>query len=74
MNQHIKDICKIGQGVSCCRYLVAGPKGLECAKVTDHKQVLDFRAATGTMTARSDNCGGYPMETSLIILNEKSEL
>lgn len=28
----IKDICKIGQGKDCCRYLVMGANGFECMK------------------------------------------
>lgn len=32
MNPHIKNVCKIGQGHACCRYLLMGPKGWECAK------------------------------------------
>ena len=70
MNQYVAEICKIGQGISCCRFLVVGPKGFECVKFTEHRHLLDFRAATGTMTAQSDNCDGYSIEESLQLLNE----
>ncbi len=30
---HVKDVCKIGQGNLCCRYLVVGKDGFECVKL-----------------------------------------
>ena len=51
-----KEMCKIGQGADCCRYLTGGQTGLECAKLTGLRAVIDARAAT--MTAQSDNCPG----------------
>jgi len=56
MNRHVVDICKIGQGKFCCRYLVAGSDGLECAKHTTLKALLDNRVYTGKMNAQGDNC------------------
>lgn len=58
MTEHIKEVCKIGQGHQCCRYLVMGGKGFECAKHTELKMLLDTRVATETITARGDNCEG----------------
>lgn len=39
LSTYVKDICKIGQGHDCCRYLLMGPKGFECGKVTDKGEV-----------------------------------
>lgn len=58
MNEQIKNICKIGQGNDCCRYLMMGSGGWECAKGTSLQRTLDIRAEFGKMTARGDNCEG----------------
>ena len=54
--EHVKDVCKIGQGHKCCRYLACGAKGFECLKHTSMRQLLDARG--NSMTARADNCKG----------------
>lgn len=55
---HIFDVCKIGQDEKCCRYLVAGSGGFECAKdEIGLKNTIDLRVET--MNAKSDNCVGY---------------
>lgn len=72
INKHVKDICKIGQGRDCCRYLVAGSDGFECAKLTSMKASIDWRVATSTMTAIDDNCDGYPTNKSIKILNDET--
>ena len=66
MNNYVKDVCKIGQGATCCRYLVIGPKGFECVRDTDMKEYLDSRVAMETMVARGDNCDGR----TLVELNQ----
>jgi hypothetical protein len=58
MNEHVKNICKIGQGYDCCCYLVVGVHGFECAKGTSLANVLDLRVIAETITARGDNCDG----------------
>jgi hypothetical protein len=58
MNEQVKNVCKLGQGNACCRYLVIGPMGFECVKNTDMKDYLDARVAMETMVARADNCEG----------------
>ena len=77
LSKYIQNVCKIGQGHECCRYLLMGPKGFECAKAVDDgpvqmledkmkkrtpfksaKEILDWRAQMGLMTARGDNCEG----------------
>lgn len=67
MNTHVKNVCKIGQGNICCRYLIIGINGFECVKNTDMKAYLDARAAMETMVARADNCKGK----TIIELNSK---
>jgi hypothetical protein len=58
ISDHVKNVCKIGQGNTCCRYLVIGSSGFECVKNTDMKAYLDSRVAMETMDARADNCEG----------------
>lgn len=59
-DKRIKTVCGIGQGHKCCRYLVCGQYGFECAKHhTLLKQELDRRVATETIHARGDNCAGW---------------
>lgn len=56
MNKYLSEVCKIGQGKACCRYIVAGAKGIECAKTTSLKPTIDARVES--MVAQSDNCDG----------------
>lgn len=56
--EYIMNTCKIGQGADCCRYVVAGTSGIECAKLTSMKETIDQRVETGQFTATSDNCDG----------------
>ena len=59
-SQQIIDVGKIGQGVNCCRYLICGVNGFECAKATSLKDAIDVRV--NQMNAKSDNCGGVKNE------------
>ena len=59
-NKHFHKVCKSGQGADCCRYVVAGSKGIECAKFSSLKEILDKRVAEESMVARGDNCAGVP--------------
>jgi hypothetical protein len=56
-DKEVKEVCKPGSP-DCCRFLVCGAKGFECAKLTELRNTLDFRANIGQMTARGDNCEG----------------
>ena len=38
----------------------AGSKGIECAKFSSLKEILDKRVAEESMVARGDNCAGVP--------------
>jgi len=58
MNTVIKDVCKIGQGHNCCRYLVMGAQGFECVKHSAMASLLDQRVQQETITARGNNCEG----------------
>ena len=57
-DNYISTVCRIGQGHECCRYLMMGGKGFECAKLTGVKGILDKRVEEETITARGDNCDG----------------
>ena len=58
--QQIIDVCKMGQGADCCRYLICSGNGFECAKTTSLKDAIDTRM--NQMNAKSDNCGGVKNE------------
>ena len=54
----LKNICKIGQGHECCRYLVLTSEGWSCAKHTNLRIHLDIRVEKKSIGARGDNCEG----------------
>ena len=70
MNKYVEDICKIGQRTDCCRYLVMGTKGFECAKFTSIASLLDSRVVSKTINARGDNCEGMTESESIEKLND----
>lgn len=53
----IKETCKIGQGADCCRYLIMGCTGFECAKL-EHGLKVTIDARVESMSAQADNCEG----------------
>lgn len=61
-NEHLKEVCKIGQGKECCRYLTCGPQGFQCAKCSSLKYQLDGRVWSSTIVAQGDNCDGKLLE------------
>ena len=71
MNEQVKDICKRGGRAKCCRYLIAGTDGFECAKLTTLKPVIDNKVKKGQFTAKGDNCLGIDSDKSKVILNQK---
>lgn len=71
MSPFVKDTCKIGQGHDCCRYLLMGAKGFECAKLSKTGALLDSRVADKSMNARGNNCDGYTESESINFLNNK---
>lgn len=55
----LKEVCKIGQGAECCRFIVVSDEGLMCAKnKTVSHDVLNNLVNEGIMTAQGDNCEG----------------
>jgi hypothetical protein len=59
MNKHIKDICKIGWGKDCCRYLTMSPNGWNCERNNpDIKNIIDKKVESGSFTAQGINCDG----------------
>lgn len=60
---HVKTVCKMGQGEKCCRYLGMGEHGFECLKKDElHKASIDLKWATESHVAQGDNCDGYEKE------------
>lgn len=58
-DEWLKGVCKIGQGHECCRYVVCGPNGFECAKHDPSlAPQLNFRVFCETINARGNNCPG----------------
>lgn len=56
------NICKVGQGAACCKYLVFS-KHMECCKDNPYnKKVIDDNWATTPHVAQGDNCKGYLTE------------
>ena len=59
--EHLREVCKIGQGKACCRYMGVSDR-FECLKHSSVKDALDSRARNNTMTAQGDNCDGKLLE------------
>lgn len=62
--EHVKQICRIGDGADCCSFLLASGKGFECAKTPGMEKlfgILILRRGMNHMTALGDNCEGYAM-------------
>jgi len=57
-DNHLKQVCKPGQGEGACRYLVMMPGEFSCAKGSNLQSAIDQRAPT--MGAQGDNCSGTP--------------
>lgn len=59
VSEYIKDICKIGQGADCCRYLAMQASGFVCMKVRDDlKELIDDSWVRTQRVAQGDNCEG----------------
>jgi len=56
------ETCKMGKGNKCCRYLVLGTAGFECAKGSSMAPAIDSRVANGHFLSKGDNCAGYQVE------------
>jgi hypothetical protein len=61
--KYTKEVCKIGQGKKCCRYLICDGDGFQCAKfILEFRGELDVRVTLNKITAQGDNCEGCPPE------------
>jgi hypothetical protein len=69
ISDYVTMYCRIGQEWKCCRYLVVGTQGFQCAKLTSLKHTIDAKVIT--MSAKSDNCDGMSLVTSVEVLNKK---
>jgi hypothetical protein len=61
MNDNLLHICKIGQGADCCKYLLVGSGGFECAKAEGYKKMVDDNW-NEHKSAQGDNCDGIIKE------------
>lgn len=57
---HMRKVCRPGQGAKTCCLLVMGRLGFECTIGTNLELILRQRAFKGEMHARSVNCNGPP--------------
>lgn len=55
-SETLKNVCKIGQGKDCCRYILFTSSGFECGKSTSLKETID--EGVDKMIAKGDNCKG----------------
>ena len=53
--EKIHDVCKIGQGALCCKYLLVSSDGFHCGKNSEFRNILQNRT---NMVAKGDNCEG----------------
>ena len=49
------DVCKVGQGPACCKYVTMDADGWKCLKLTSMKAAVDART---NMKSKGDNCDG----------------
>ena len=56
--QEVLGVCGLGRGEVCCRFLLRGPEGWGCAKLTELREYIDDQVARGEFNARGDNCEG----------------
>lgn len=69
-SDHVRDVCRPGDGTRTCRYLVGdilgGDGGLHCARLDPELAArIDRRVADGTFVAQAINCPGRPPEEKL---------
>lgn len=59
-DEHLKETCKFGQGGDTCAFLTMGSGGFTCGKQDWVEPIIRARLAAGTMSAKGDNCDGWP--------------
>ena len=57
---HVKAVCRLGEGKATCAFLTIGMGGAECAKGDVFESAVRARLKTGSMGAQGDNCSGPP--------------
>lgn len=66
MTDRLKDVCRMGQGSACCRYLLVDGDGIHCGKLAPvWARQVDDRVKRGVFVANGNNCEGIPMEEKL---------
>lgn len=57
--EHLNEVCRIGHGTACCRYVLVHPDdGIICGK-DDPGMKLTLDKRVEQMTAKGDNCDGW---------------
>jgi len=59
-DKQASEVCGLGKGGKCCRYLGMGQGGWRCLKHSEFRATIDARFAAGQMAAQGDNCDGFP--------------
>jgi hypothetical protein len=57
-SQWVVDVCKVGYGPACCRYLCPTPDGWSCEKASIIGRGIDEDVASGKCKRIGDNCAG----------------
>lgn len=57
-DDRLREICKLGKGAKCCRYLACGANGFICLKNQPEAATIALRIKQGTFNATGDNCDG----------------
>jgi len=57
-NNMLNEVCKMGQGKDCCRYMFVDGDGIQCGKFTFIKEIVDKKVDANAMLAQGDNCDG----------------
>jgi hypothetical protein len=55
---HLREVCRLGEGSGACVYLGIGRGGWQCLKLTGLRNRIDSMRLKGEMTAAGDNCDG----------------
>lgn len=48
--------CGMGEGALCCKFLLMGPEGIECARFTDLHMTLANRSMTSQFSPEQEDC------------------
>lgn len=58
-DEHVRDVCKVGKGAQCCRYLTTAGAHWSCEKHSALAELIDALIDSRIdMHGRSDNCEG----------------